>query len=179
MKNHFQLQLLLKYQLIRILQELIFFFFCILQLILLLYAVHPMHYRHFQIKLFYYLFLVLFSMFNLQEQNYIQLILASQILLSSISVVIFYKINKFFFSKKISFLQFNIVFNFSCACLRMWANIFNIFANFFNNIIFLLFFSIYKKKNYFFGFIVFSNRRFANAFERRIYCNHFFLVLFI
>ena len=51
----------------------------------------------------YAYYLYLFSMFNFQEQNYIQLILASQILLSSISVVIFYKINKFFFSKKMSF----------------------------------------------------------------------------
>jgi len=122
----------------------------------------------------YAYYLYLFSMFNFQEQNYIQLILASQILLSSISVVIFYKINKFFFFKKNKFLQLNIVFNFPRACLRMRTNIFNIFANFFNNIIFLLFFSIYKKKKYFFDFIFFYNWRLVNAFERGIYYNHFF-----
>ena len=51
----------------------------------------------------YAYYLYLFSFFNLEEQNYIHLILSSQIILASIAVVIFYKINKLFFSQKISF----------------------------------------------------------------------------
>ena len=51
----------------------------------------------------YAFYLYFFSIFNLQEQNYIQLILLSQVLLSSITVVVFYKLNKIFFSQKISF----------------------------------------------------------------------------
>ena len=51
----------------------------------------------------YAYYLYLFSFFNLQEQNFIITILYSQIFLASISVGVFYEINKFFFSKKISF----------------------------------------------------------------------------
>ena len=51
----------------------------------------------------YSYYLYFFSIFNFDKQNYIELILASQILLSSISVVLFYKINKLFFSQNISF----------------------------------------------------------------------------
>ena len=51
----------------------------------------------------YAYYLYCFSFFGLEYQNYILLILSSQILLASISVAIFYKINKFFFSQRISF----------------------------------------------------------------------------
>ena len=51
----------------------------------------------------YAYYLYCFSFFNLEDQNYILLILSSQILLASISVAIFYKINELFFSQKISF----------------------------------------------------------------------------
>ena len=51
----------------------------------------------------YAFYLYFFSLINLEEQSYVQLILSSQILLSSISVAVFYKINKIFFSEKISF----------------------------------------------------------------------------
>ena len=51
----------------------------------------------------YAYYLYIFSFFNLEDQNFILLILFSQILLASISVGVFYKINKLFFSKKISF----------------------------------------------------------------------------
>jgi len=50
----------------------------------------------------YAYYIYLFSFFNLGDQNFILLILSSQIVLASISVGIFYKINKYFFSKKIS-----------------------------------------------------------------------------
>ena len=50
----------------------------------------------------YAYYIYLFSFFSLEEQNFILLILSSQIILASISVGIFYKINQIFFSKKIS-----------------------------------------------------------------------------
>jgi len=51
----------------------------------------------------YAYYLYVFSFFNLENQNFVLLILFSQILLASVSVCIFYKINKLFFSQKISF----------------------------------------------------------------------------
>tara|TARA_Y100000590_G_scaffold453018_1_gene597277 strand:- start:93 stop:1307 length:1215 start_codon:yes stop_codon:yes gene_type:complete len=50
----------------------------------------------------YAYYMYLFSFFNLEDQNLVLLILSSQIVLASISVGIFYNINKYFFSKKIS-----------------------------------------------------------------------------
>ena len=51
----------------------------------------------------YAYYLYVFSFFNLENQSFVLLILFSQILLASVSVSIFYKINKLFFSQKISF----------------------------------------------------------------------------
>ena len=42
----------------------------------------------------YAYYLYFFSIFNLEDQNYIQLIFFSQILISALSVIVFYKINK-------------------------------------------------------------------------------------
>ena len=67
---------------------------------------------------FYVYYLYFFSIFNLNEQNYLILILFSQIFLSSISVILFYKINKIFFSKKISFYS---SFLFSLFPLHLYA----------------------------------------------------------
>ena len=50
----------------------------------------------------YAYYLYFFTFFNLDEQNYILLILSSQILIASMAVAVFYKINKLFFSKKLS-----------------------------------------------------------------------------
>ena len=50
----------------------------------------------------YAYYIYFFSFFKLDHQNFITLILFSQVLLASISVIIFYKINKLFFSNKIS-----------------------------------------------------------------------------
>ena len=52
----------------------------------------------------YVFYLYFFKFFNFSHDVYIQVILFSQVILSSFSVVIFYKINKFFFSKKICLL---------------------------------------------------------------------------
>ena len=51
----------------------------------------------------YAYYIYIFSFFGLEGQNYVLLVLSSQVLLASISVVVFYKINKLFFSQKISF----------------------------------------------------------------------------
>ena len=48
----------------------------------------------------YAYYMYLFSFFNLEDQNLVLLILSSQIVLASISVGIFYNINKYFFQKK-------------------------------------------------------------------------------
>ena len=50
----------------------------------------------------YAYYLYFFSIFNFEDQNYVKLILSSQILLSSIVVVLFYKLNQEFFSKRTS-----------------------------------------------------------------------------
>ena len=50
----------------------------------------------------YAYYIYFFSFFNLENQNFILLILSSQILLASMSVGVFYKINKLFFSQKLS-----------------------------------------------------------------------------
>jgi len=50
----------------------------------------------------YAYYIYFFSFFKLDHQNFISLILFSQVFLASISVIIFYKINKLFFSNKIS-----------------------------------------------------------------------------
>ena len=50
----------------------------------------------------YAYYIYCFSFFNLEYQNFIMIILSSQTLLASLSVAIFYKINKIFFSEKIS-----------------------------------------------------------------------------
>ena len=51
----------------------------------------------------YAYYLYLFLILNFQDQVNIQIVLFSQILLASISVIIFYKLNKIFFSKRLSF----------------------------------------------------------------------------
>ena len=51
----------------------------------------------------YAYYLYAFSFFGLEQDQYILLILSSQILISCLSVLAFYKLNKLFFSEKISF----------------------------------------------------------------------------
>ena len=66
----------------------------------------------------YAYYLYFFSFFNLEDKSYIILILSSQILLASISVAVFFKINKLFFSQKVSFYSSLI---FSLFPLHMYA----------------------------------------------------------
>ena len=97
----------------------------------------------------YAYYLYLFTFLNFDEQNYILIILSSQILFASISVVIFYKINKFFFSKKLSF--YSSVF-FSLFPLHVYASsqISSISLQIFLTILFLYFlFRLIEKINFF------------------------------
>ena len=95
----------------------------------------------------YSYYLYFFSIFNFEDQNYVQLILSSQILLSSISVAVFYKINKIFFSPKISFYSSLL---FSLFPLHVYAcgQISSISLQVFCIILFFyFFFQLVKKRN--------------------------------
>ena len=50
----------------------------------------------------YAYYIYVFSFLSSAEQNYVLLVLYSQVLLASISIAIFYKVNRLFFSEKIS-----------------------------------------------------------------------------
>ena len=51
----------------------------------------------------YAYYIYIFSFFGLEGQNFVLLVLFSQVLLASISVLVFYKINKLLFSRNICF----------------------------------------------------------------------------
>ena len=53
----------------------------------------------------YAYFIYLFTLFNLNEQNLVFVVILTQIFLSSFTVIFFYKINRFFFTKLISLLS--------------------------------------------------------------------------
>ena len=96
----------------------------------------------------YAYYLYFFSFFNLEEQYYIQLILTSQILLSSISVAIFYKINKLFFSQKINFYS-SLLFSLFPLNLYACAQISSITLQVFLTLLFFYFiFQFVKKGNF-------------------------------
>ena len=96
----------------------------------------------------YSYYLYFFSIFNLQEQNYIQLILLSQILLSSISVVIFYEINKIFFSHKISFYS-SLLFSLFPLHVYACSQVSSVsLQTFFTILFFYFFFQFVKKRNF-------------------------------
>ena len=95
----------------------------------------------------YAYYLYFFSFFNLDELNYIKLILYSQVLLASISIAVFYKINNFFFSKKIS-LYSSLFFSFfplhAYACSQVSSISLQIFLTI---LFFYFFFGLLEKKN--------------------------------
>ena len=96
----------------------------------------------------YAYYLYIFSFINLEYQNYVFLILLSQVFFASIAVVIFYKINKIFFSKNISFYS-SLLFSFFplhiYACGQISSITLQIFA--YMVFIYLLFQIGDKKKN--------------------------------
>jgi len=100
----------------------------------------------------YAYFLYFFSFFNLEDQNYIKIILISQILLSSASVALFYKINKNFFSHKISIFS-SLLFSFFPLHLYACGQVSSIsLQSFFIILFFYFFFKILEKKNFIFIF---------------------------
>ena len=103
----------------------------------------------------YAFYLYIFSIFNFEQQNYIQLILSSQILLSSISVAIFYKLNKIFFSQKISFYS-SLLFSLFPLHVYACSQISSISLQIFLTILFFYFFFQFIKKRNIFSIITFS-----------------------
>ena len=94
----------------------------------------------------YYLYLL--SFLNFENQDFVLLVLLSQVILASISVVIFYKLNKFFFSKKISTYS-SLLFSFFPLYLYSSAQISSISLTIFLAIFFYyFFFKIKKGKKY-------------------------------
>ena len=96
----------------------------------------------------YAYYLYLFSFLNLEFQNYINVILFSQVFLAAGSVIIFYKINKIFFTQKISFYS-SLVFSFFPIHAYACSQISSIsLQTFFLLLFFYLFFQLNKKKNF-------------------------------
>ncbi|MDP6710797.1 MAG: glycosyltransferase family 39 protein [Pelagibacteraceae bacterium] len=103
----------------------------------------------------YAYYLYCFSFIGLEDQNYIRLILLSQVLLASISVAVFYKINKLFFSQKISFFN-SVLFSIFPIYVYASSQISSISLQVFLMILFFyFFFQIIDKKN-FLSIILFS-----------------------
>ncbi len=96
----------------------------------------------------YAYYLYCFSFIGLEDQNYIRLILLSQVLLASISVAVFYKINKLFFSQKISFYN-SVLFSIFPIYVYASSQISSISLQVFLIILFFyFFFQIIDKKNF-------------------------------
>ena len=95
----------------------------------------------------YPFYLYFFTLFHLENENYILIVLFSQIFLAAGSCVVFYKINKIFFSEKIA-LYSSLVFTLFplnlYACSQMSSAS---LQNFLSILFFYLFFSFIKKKN--------------------------------
>ena len=91
----------------------------------------------------YYLYLLTF--FSLENQNYIFLVLYSQALFAALSIVIFYKLSKIFFSNKTSFYS-SLVFSFSPLYLYACSQVSSISLQVFLTITFLYFFFLIKNK---------------------------------
>ena len=103
----------------------------------------------------YAYYLYFFTFFNLGDQNYIILILTLQILLTSISVPIFYKINKFFFSNRISLLG-SLIFSLFPLYVYASSQVSSIAIQSFLTILFLYFFFQIIKKGNFLSILFFS-----------------------
>ena len=102
----------------------------------------------------YAYYLYFFSFFNLEQQSYILIILLSHAVLSSISVGIFYKINKIFFSKKISFYS-SLLYSLFPLHLYACSQISSISLQIFLTVTFFyLFFQFIEKKNFKFIFFI-------------------------
>ena len=114
----------------------------------------------------YAYYLYLFTFLKLEAHNLIFLILFSQIILSSVSVIIFFKINKVFFSDKISFFS-ACIFSLFPIYLYSCAQISSITLNTFLSLLFFyFFFKIKNNKNIFYfsiisGLLILISREFT------------------
>ena len=96
----------------------------------------------------YAYYIYFFSFFKLEHQNFILLILFSQVMLASISIVFFYKINKIFFENKISLfnsLLFSVFPLYAYACCQISSVSLYVFLVIF---FYYLFFQIANKTNF-------------------------------
>ena len=101
----------------------------------------------------YYLYLL--SFFNFENQNFVLLVLFSQAILASISIVIFYKLNKFFFSQKISIYN-SLLFSFFPLYLYATGQISSISLTIFLAIYFYYFFFKIKKDKKYIDILLYS-----------------------
>jgi len=101
----------------------------------------------------YYLYAL--SFINFEEQNFVLLVLFSHAILASISVVIFYKLNKLFFSQKIS-LYSSLLFSFFPLYLYASAQISSISLTIFLAIYFYYFFFKIKKDKEYINILLYS-----------------------
>ena len=96
----------------------------------------------------YAYYIYIFSFFGLEGQNHVLLVLFSQVLLASISVAVFYKINTLFFSKKLSFYS-SLLYSLFPLHLYACGQISSISLQTFLLILFFyFFFQVVKKKNF-------------------------------
>ena len=98
----------------------------------------------------YAFYLYFFKIFHFNNEIYIQVVLFSQIILSSFSVVIFYNINKLFFSNKICILG-TLIFSLFPLHIYACAQISSIILQSFLMITFFYFFLKTMKKNNFYN----------------------------
>ena len=98
----------------------------------------------------YAFYLYFFKIFHFNNEIYIQVVLFSQIILSSFSVVIFYNINKLFFSNKICILG-TLIFSLFPLHIYACAQISSIILQSFLMITFFYFFLKTIKKNNFYN----------------------------
>ena len=103
----------------------------------------------------YVFYLYFFKLLNFKEEIYILIILFSQILLSSFSVIIFYKINKFLFSNRISLIG-SLIFSLFPLHIYACGQISSIILQSFLTIIFFYFFLKINKKKSFYNIVFFS-----------------------
>ena len=98
----------------------------------------------------YAFYLYFFKIFHFNNEIYIQVVLFSQIILSSFSVVIFYNINKLFFSNKICILG-TLIFSLFPLHIYACSKISSIILQSFLMITFFYFFLKIMKKNNFYN----------------------------
>ena len=103
----------------------------------------------------YAYYLYVFSFFKLGDQNFIILILFSQILLASVSVVVFYKINKRFFSQKVSFYS-SLLFSLFPIYLYACAQISSASLTIFLSVLFYYYFFKITDNNKFIYILIFA-----------------------